>query len=126
MNKLVNVHYQRLNLKNKYRRFTSDKVMTNDTNEIESIELFHGSYGSLLFDPMWRSKRISILERDKHQCINCKSQIGLQVHHRQYHFSKATNQFKMPWEYADNLLITLCEKCHQKGHKQYKVPTISI
>jgi hypothetical protein len=32
----------------------------------------------------------------------------------------------MPWDYTDNLLITLCEKCHQKGHKQYKVPTIYI
>jgi hypothetical protein len=27
-----------------------------------------------------------------------------------------------PWEYPDRLLVTLCESCHQKGHKVFNVP----
>ncbi|HKG06338.1 MAG TPA: hypothetical protein VKB19_07770 [Pedobacter sp.] len=120
--------YQRLILSEKYRRFTSkksDKSLVN-TNNNGLPDAFHGSYGATLFDPRWKTRRIAILERDNHRCINCMSQVALQVHHRQYHFSKANKQFKAPWEYTDNLLITLCEKCHQKGHKQYKVPTMYI
>lgn len=86
----------------------------------------HGSYGSLLFDPKWKTKRAVILHRDSYQCILCKENSNLQIHHRQYHFLHATQTFKLPWDYSDHLLITLCERCHSKGHRQHKVPTIYL
>ncbi len=127
MNKPLNTQYQRLILKEIYRRYTSEgnKTVTQKTTDLED-SVFHGTYGELLFDPRWKSKRLSILNRDEHRCVLCESKSGLQVHHRQYHYYKANKQFKPPWDYMDNLLITLCEKCHQKGHRQYKVPTVYI
>ena len=85
--------------------------------------LNHGGYGSTLLDPKWKIKRKEILERDQNKCVICKSEQTLQVHDRQYHFSRFLNTFKNPWEYPNNLMITLCESCHQKGHRLYKVPT---
>lgn len=92
----------------------------NVTND--EVTLNHGGYGSALFDPRWKAKRKEILERDKNQCVICKSDKNLQVHHRQYHFSRTLNVFKNPWEYENSLMITLCESCHQRGHRLYKVP----
>lgn len=82
----------------------------------------HGTYGSSLLDPRWKARRAVILNRDRNRCINCGSGDDLQVHHRQYHFSKSLNEFILPWDYDERYLITLCEKCHQKGHRSYKVP----
>jgi 5-methylcytosine-specific restriction endonuclease McrA len=83
----------------------------------------HGGYGATLFDPRWKAKRKEILARDRNSCVICSSEKNLQVHHRQYHFSRALNAFRNPWEYPNNLLVTLCERCHQRGHRLYKVPT---
>ncbi len=86
----------------------------------------HGSYGALLFKPEWRAKREEILIRDNRSCVICKNNLSLQVHHRQYHFVVKENQFKLPWQYPGNLLITLCESCHKRGHSKFKVPIINI
>ncbi|WP_460680623.1 HNH endonuclease [Mucilaginibacter koreensis] len=86
----------------------------------------HGTYGELLFDERWRSKRAEILIRDKHHCVICGNTEELQVHHRQYHYIKSQNQFKPPWDYVNELLITLCKSCHHRGHNRFKVPTLSI
>jgi hypothetical protein len=86
----------------------------------------HGSYGALLFHPKWKEKRKEILTRDKNQCIHCKQNKNLQVHHRQYHFVLDLQQFRMPWDYPDHLLITLCEPCHSRGHSKFKVPVINV
>jgi 5-methylcytosine-specific restriction endonuclease McrA len=82
----------------------------------------HGGYGATLLDQRWKDKRKEILVRDNFMCLVCKSEKSLHVHHRQYHFSKSQGQFKNPWEYSNNLLITLCEKCHKRGHNLYNVP----
>lgn len=86
----------------------------------------HGTYGALLFDPRWRQKRQEILKRDGHACYICNTQEELQVHHRQYHWLSNDQAFKMPWEYEDHLLLTLCNNCHKRGHNQYKVPIINL
>src|SRR5436309_15637661 len=98
--------------------------MISDFDNVTNDEttLNHGGYGAALFDPRWKAKRAEILERDQHKCVHCKSQNTLQIHHRQYHFSRTLNVFKNPWEYDNYLLIALCENCHHKGHKLYKVP----
>ena len=126
MNKPDNKRYQKVILKGNFRRYLSAGVILQTNGKEDQSEHAHGSYRGLLFDPRWKAKRLSILQRDQHSCMICKIGISLQVHHRQYHYSKANNHFKPPWDYNDNLLITLCEKCHQKGHRQYKVPTIYI
>jgi 5-methylcytosine-specific restriction endonuclease McrA len=83
----------------------------------------HGSYGKYLIDKRWKEYRKTILKRDQYKCIVCGSVENLQVHHKQYHFSTSTRTFRMPWDYPKHLLITICRKCHEIGHRKYKVPT---
>ncbi len=83
----------------------------------------HGSYGKELFDKRWREKRVEVLDRDNNSCRVCNSKENLEVHHRQYHYSLKLRKYRKPWEYSNQLLLTLCKKCHQKGHQKYKVPT---
>lgn len=89
-------------------------------------KLHHGTYGHLLFDKRWRNRRLQILSRDGNSCVICRGNENLQIHHRQYQFVKALGRFKAPWDYEDRLLITLCERCHSKGHNRYKVPTVIV
>lgn len=84
------------------------------------------TYRDLLKTPQWRRKRKLILNRDKNHCLNCNSRKNLQVHHRQYQFNKITGDFIVPWDYDNKYLISLCDKCHNLGHKLYKVPVINI
>lgn len=86
----------------------------------------HGTYGALLFDKRWSLKREEVLIRDHYACVICLAEAELEVHHRQYHFSKVLQQFKAPWDYENFLLITLCQRCHSRGHRLYKVPIIYI
>ena len=94
--------------------------------EPSALEIPHGTYGALLFDERWKSRRGEILVRDQYCCVICKGKEDLQVHHRQYHLIKAANKFKPPWDYVDHLLLTLCKSCHNRGHSKFKVPTIAI
>lgn len=113
--------------KNAIGRYTRDDGKARDNSGEAALTLpEHGSYGHLLFDPRWKSKRNEILARDEGCCVICKSSEELQVHHRQYQYVKAANGFKVPWDYADHLLITLCKSCHQRGHAKYKVPIIIV
>jgi len=41
---------------------------------------------------------------------------GLHVHHKYYQYEK------LPWEYADEALITFCFKCHEEVHGKQKIP----
>lgn len=76
-------------------------------------------YSKLLRRKEWKLKRIVILERDSHICQKCGKQGGsLHVHHKLY------INGKMPWEYSDNHLITLCGPCHMHEHKTTKIPVI--
>ena len=122
--------YRHLNLKSNtvYRRFIqSDNVLQQSNLETQLPAIpAHGTYGALLFRPEWRAKREIILKRDLNRCVICSDSISLQVHHRQYHFIVKDNKFKLPWEYSENLLITLCESCHKRGHNKFKVLTINI
>lgn len=76
-------------------------------------------YSKLLRRKEWKLKRIVILERDSYICQKCGKQGGsLHVHHKLY------INGKMPWEYSDNHLITLCGPCHMHEHKTTKIPVI--
>lgn len=120
-----------LPLQNRYPRYIKEgKKEENNTaataagnNDLPGT---HGSYGALILHPNWKAKRKEVIERDGFKCVICKSGEDLQVHHRQYHFNKATRQFNAPWDYPGHLLITLCSTCHGRGHSKYKVPSIHI
>lgn len=68
----------------------------------------------------WIDRRNEILKRDNYQCTKCKSKHKLQVHHKAYVSDRE------PWEYTDHYLITLCEKCHKKEHKDKSVGTYFV
>jgi hypothetical protein len=108
------------------QRNTGQARFSGETSFSETNEVNHGSYGALLFDERWKSKRHEILQRDNYMCRICKESKNLHVHHRQYHYIRSANQFKPPWEYTSNLLITLCSNCHSRGHNKFKVPNIQI
>lgn len=111
----------------KFNGFRIIKASANTpTQQSVAPSFTHGSYGALLLDSRWRDRRAEILLRDKNRCVICESSEDLQVHHRQYHYVKLQNQFKPPWDYPDNLLITLCKSCHNRGHSKFKVPTLTI
>lgn len=126
----TNSRYRYLSLQSKsgFRKYSQKgNILENGSLEFnKNIIPAHGTYGALLFRLEWRAKRQQILIRDFRCCVICKSDESLQVHHRQYHFVVQESQFKLPWEYAENLLITLCESCHKRGHNKFKVPTINI
>lgn len=88
--------------------------------------MYDSQYFDKLNDIRWKAKSIQIKKRDNNKCLNCGSTKRLNVHHRQYHFILKLNQFKNPWDYPEDVLITLCNECHLKGHKLYQVPTIKI
>ncbi len=86
----------------------------------------HTEYAGLLQTQEWLMKRQKILRRDDYKCFRCGSADGLEVHHRQYHKKSATGQFVNPWDYKENNLITLCQKCHKLGHQKFTVPVFYI
>lgn len=89
--------------------------------ETEKIE-----YTELLKTVEWQVCRSQILKRDGYRCKNCGETKSLEVHHRQYQFLKKENQFRLPWKYKGQLLITLCNVCHQSGHSKFKVPVFNV
>lgn len=70
-------------------------------------------YADKLKDPRWQKKRLEIFNRDGFRCQLCDDDATtLAVHHKRY------TSGKDPWDYENNLLITLCEKCHGKIHPE--------
>jgi hypothetical protein len=69
------------------------------------------TYSQKLRDPRWQKKRLEIFNRDEWACTICKdTTTELQVHHLRYIFGKS------PWDYENEMLQTLCSKCHQATH----------
>lgn len=68
------------------------------------------AYSDLLKHPNWQKKRLEIFQRDNWACRKCEdTTTELQIHHLYY------LKDKLPWEYPDNALMTLCECCHKKA-----------
>lgn len=80
------------------------------------------TYDNLLQDKRWQNKRNEILQRDEHKCSYCGSKINLQVHHKYYNKYPDGKKVK-PWDYPNDALITLCNDCHKKVHKNKKIKT---
>lgn len=75
-------------------------------------------YADALADPRWHRRRLQILERDNSTCCRCgyapgdpfEPQLKMHVHHLRYF------RGRLPWEYRDCDLETLCALCHQLDH----------
>ena len=76
-------------------------------------------YTNLLETEEWKSRRREIIERDNHKCqasgCNGKSKT-LQVHHIDY----ISHDFK-PWEYPNDMLLTVCQACHHKEQFRWQI-----
>lgn len=71
------------------------------------------SYSEKLKDPRWQRKRLEILSRDNYKCQMCgNTSRTLHVHHLFYKYGVE------PWDYDNDTLVTLCEKCHSKTHSK--------
>lgn len=78
------------------------------------------TYSEKLRDPRWQKKRLEIMQRDGFKCQNCNANdITLNVHHACY------LKGREPWEYDDDILITLCEECHKRIETQ-KIELLKI
>lgn len=77
-------------------------------------------YALLLKSPEWKSKRITILNRDNNSCQKCRSKTKLHVHHKKYIVGK------MPWEVPNSYLQTLCETCHDKAHEGRNISSFFV
>ena len=71
---------------------------------------------SVYNDPRWIKLRNSIRKRDNFACRKCgtKNKI-LHVHHTKYIIGRPV------WNIPAKYLITLCEDCHEKEHKEKKI-----
>ncbi len=65
-------------------------------------------YSELLKHPKWQRKRLEIMQRDDFKCRSCEDEENtLHVHHLFY------EKGKLPWEYDNKDLVTLCQNCHE-------------
>lgn len=84
------------------------------------------TYREKLKDARWLRKRNEILERDNYTCkgYNCPSpkKTLLEVHHLDYLPGIE------PWEYPNDMLITLCGHCHgdERWRKQVEERLLSV
>jgi len=75
------------------------------------MNTFKTAYAEKLKDPRWQKCRLLIFERDNFTCKWCgDDKLTLHVHHIEY--KKGCD----PWEYENEKLMTLCEKCHEMQH----------
>jgi hypothetical protein len=73
------------------------------------------TYAEKLKDPRWQRRRLEVMERDQFTCQECGSATKtLTVHHRHYVYGCE------PWEYEDDVLVTLCEGCHDEIEEALK------
>ena len=77
------------------------------------------TYAEQIQDVRWQKRRLKILERDdfkcQAKCNNPNKFANVQVHHLDYFPSI------MIWEYPDDMLVTLCDKCHLSEKYRAKI-----
>lgn len=76
----------------------------------------NNTYTEKLKDPRWQKKRLEIFQRDNWCCQKCfDDESTLTVHHKRY------IPDRKPWDYPDELLITLCESCHEGERERIQI-----
>lgn len=70
------------------------------------------AYFEQLKDPRWQRRRLEILSRDGFACKLCYDKDKtLHVDHAYY------IKGRLPWDYPDWSLVTLCAPCHESKHE---------
>lgn len=70
------------------------------------------NYSERLKHPKWQRKRLEIMHRDNFTCVKCGTDNKmLHVHHNKYYWNRN------PWDYDNEELMTLCNDCHKKTHR---------
>lgn len=82
------------------------------------------TYSSLLRTPEWYNYRTMVFNYKGYKCEWCGRTNNLQVHHKFY--LKRYGEFIKPWEYDFNNVMVLCNYCHKKYHRKYKVNVYNI
>ena|ERR1700749_4848992 len=73
------------------------------------------AYAKKLASPKWQQRRLEIMNRDNWTCRHCgDTTTQLEVHHIDYW------ENKQPWDYHENMLITVCRKCHSGENRREK------
>lgn len=95
------------------RKYAKKKTIPNK-NKVSKRTKQSDAYSEILKDPRWQKRRLEIMSRDCWTCQECGcglyDGVPLNVHHKLYHSGI------MPWEYSDDELVTLCDRCHKKQH----------
>ena len=90
-------------------------IPASDSSRSEAFFISIMTYSEKLKDPRWQKRRLEILSRDNFICQWClDTETTLHVHHLFY-------EGKNPWDTDDDLLITICEQCHNLYHKLNKL-----
>lgn len=68
-------------------------------------------YVEMLKKPQWQKRRLQMLEKADWKCVECGAEEQqLHVHHKRYIAGAK------PWEYEDEDLAVLCDRCHEAEH----------
>lgn len=68
-------------------------------------------YSELLRHPLWQQRRLEKLNATGWRCEHCRrNDIELHVHHKEYVAGR------LPWEYSNDELVTVCKNCHAIEH----------
>ncbi len=78
------------------------------------------TYSDKLKDGRWQHKRLQILQAANFKCEECRDTNNLQVHHCCY------IKGREPWEYDIDLLMCLCDECHESRQKQEDAIRVSL
>lgn len=97
-----------------YNTTVNSDYSTNSLTPTPTKKAYHhaavnSDYYIKLRNPKWQRRKSEIMLRDNFKCQICgDTENTLNVHHIRY------VKGRKPWEYDDNELITLCEKCHER------------
>ena len=70
------------------------------------------NYADKLRDPRWQKRRLQVLEAANFRCEDCRrGDLPLEVHHCAYPAGK------MPWQCPPELLMAVCESCHDSRQR---------
>lgn len=84
---------------------------TEDVSSKKQSQKKDKDYNRHYSDPRWYETRNRIYLRDGCQCKKCGTSSGQLHAHHLYYVAK-----RLPWEYPDSALVTLCDACHKRAH----------
>lgn len=89
--------------------YSTNSLTPSPTKKAYHHAAVNSDYSIKLRNPKWQRRKSEIMLRDNFKCQICGDMENtLNVHHIRY------VKGREPWEYDDNELITLCEKCHER------------